>query len=135
MTTATASAPTTRPLSSPINPGTGAPWRCATHEPHTCTEAASVVVGAYPCCDAGATAEIATQVADRARRDRWAAAHAAELEAEARAEMALEEPGVVMGARSDRLAEYSVVPPVERFHELCGKVHSDEVGACDLEPF
>lgn len=55
-----------RPLSD-INPATGSPWRCITHEAHQCAGPVVGAVGAIPVCKAGRPAEVAARVADRER--------------------------------------------------------------------
>lgn len=47
------------------------PWTCITSEAHTCSGDVVGAVGAYPVCPAGATAEIAAQVVERARLAAW----------------------------------------------------------------
>lgn len=84
--------PTARPLSSAINSATGRPWICITSEAHECAAdgLATCVVGAYPCCDNGAVAEITAQVREQERRRRWEAENADLLRREALAEQAWE---------------------------------------------
>jgi hypothetical protein len=73
-----------------INPATGLPWICVTHETHTCSGPVIGAVGAVPVCEAGATAETRARRRADLRWRRYARAHAGELAAEAAAERRFE---------------------------------------------
>lgn len=64
--------------------------KCITFASHACTGTATQVVGAYPCCDAGAVAEREERARDKARLERYMQKHADEIAAEMAWEQALE---------------------------------------------